>query len=195
MMTDFILGATAAIIAYKLYLYPGASPAISIWSTAFVLISLSALLGGIYHGARHIAGERFNRYTWKAVLYALAGASFLFLCAASFTVPVATVKIALIIFAAIKLLISIGAIYSSDRFRMVMYDYLISMVITAVLYSLFMPPHATLWFATGMIMSLIASAIQLRKIAPKRYLDHNDIYHLLQALALIMMYKGIIAAL
>ena len=42
----------------------------------------------------------------------------------------------------------------------------------------------------GVLVSLVAGIIQARRIGVHRYFNHNDVYHVIQVIALFLVYRG-----
>jgi hypothetical protein len=46
------------------------------------------------------------------------------------------------------------------------------------------------WLAAKVIVSLIGAGVQVRKVAPHTFFNHNDLYHVIQMGALKLFYRG-----
>ena len=46
------------------------------------------------------------------------------------------------------------------------------------------------WLIAGVAVSLVAGVVQARKLALHRQFNHNDLFHLIQMVALYMFYRG-----
>jgi hypothetical protein len=51
------------------------------------------------------------------------------------------------------------------------------------------------WIAMGLALSVVAAVLQQQRVAVHPvYFDHNALYHLVQAIALVVLYRGLRAA-
>ena len=46
------------------------------------------------------------------------------------------------------------------------------------------------WLIGGVAVSLVAGLVQARRIAVHRHFNHNDLYHVIQILALYLVFRG-----
>lgn len=193
LMTDYALGIVGGVCAFDLYVHAQANPstAINLWAIAFIFISLGAFLGGTYHGSLGVFSESKSKKLWRLMVYSLELASFSVLSASAAASLSGTALSVLILVAIVKLAISAGVLTFSDQFKPVMYDYGISLVIAAVLYGFFVGGTGAIWVIFGIVLALIGSGMQAFGLKLSRYFDHNDAYHIIEAIALVCIYWGI----
>ena len=48
------------------------------------------------------------------------------------------------------------------------------------------------WLISGIIVSFIAAGIQLSGFTMHEHFNHNDLYHVIQILAMYIIYRGVI---
>ena len=46
------------------------------------------------------------------------------------------------------------------------------------------------WLIAGVLVSLVAGIVQARRLALHRQFNHNDLYHVIQMVALYAFYRG-----
>jgi hypothetical protein len=195
--TDVLLSAAAAgAIIYLQLLTRGFSWRISLWSWSFGLIALSAACGAAYHGLALPAAAR--RALWQAVTVCLGMAISLFLVAVvhdaagsdaagrAFPIMLAA---GLLIFGVSRMLPGLFIVF-------ILYEALALLIAFAVY--LWLAASGTLsgagWMAAGVALSLIAAAIQTVKrlrVACVWEFDRNGIFHLVQALGLVLLCVGL----
>jgi len=80
-----------------------------------------------------------------------------------------------------------------DEFRYVIYDYAPALVIILGLqiwcWLQFRSPAAP-WIAAGILVSVLAAVIQAARLAPHPQFNHNDLYHVVQMAAFVLLYRG-----
>jgi hypothetical protein len=167
--------------------------ATSWWRRTFYGTAVAALAGGIYHGFGPAMPNNAADLLWRATLLALVATSFgLTLAAAYRLLPetsfrfwrrAATVKAAL--FA--------GYVIARPFFLSAIMDYGTSMlfVLVAALHAWFAKgAREARWLVAGVIASALGAAVQQLGWAPHPRFNHNDLYHLIQMVALGLFYRG-----
>ena len=80
-----------------------------------------------------------------------------------------------------------------DEYRYVVFDSAVSflaiLAIHALPGSLRSEPGARFILA-GLLLSFVAAAVQLFRVAPHPRFNHNDLYHLIQIGAIVTLYRG-----
>jgi len=76
-----------------------------------------------------------------------------------------------------------------NDFRYVIYDYAPAMIVVLLLQFIFRQP-ASPWIIGGILLSFGAAGVQLTGIQFHKYFNHNDLYHLLQMVAMWLLYRG-----
>ncbi len=46
------------------------------------------------------------------------------------------------------------------------------------------------WLVAGVAVSLVAVLVQVRRVALHRHFNHNDLYHVIQMVALYLFFRG-----
>jgi hypothetical protein len=178
---------------------------IQLWGAAFAAVAVAAGLGGTCHGFVEVLGNSMAGGLWQGMVYALSGASLLML--------LATIKSNLphrwqgwaMAAVGLKSAIGLGWImhhYSADDgFSYGVADYLSSMLVVLLLaigsftHSVLTPAAvskstAAGWIVAGVLVSGVAIGLQNSGIRLAAWLNHNDLYHLVQMLALYLFFRG-----
>jgi len=171
--------------------------AVQFWAAAFGSVAVAAVLGGTCHGFMLLFEFSTLALLWKIMLFALsfAGCFMLF----------ATLKSSLSrrwqrwgsLLVGIKLsAYLIGMLlYASfeNAFLYGVVDYLSAMLWVLILElraALYAPPYRSLWIMGGILMSGVAIALQTSGVVLFEYFNYNDLYHLVQMIALYWFYRG-----
>lgn len=144
------------------------------WGAAFMAVAVGALAGALHHGLRGAAAPFAVQALWKATGVLIAGASCLLLVAARRSLAI----LALVKFAAVA-----GWFVFHDAFVYVLIDYGVSLLIL-----LFVVRSG--WIVGCVVLSFVAGAVQQSGFDLHRQFNHNDLYHLIQFVALWMLYRG-----
>jgi hypothetical protein len=162
-LTDYLLAAAAILFGIRLW-----RAGVRTWGVAFFATAAAAILGGTYHGWPHLP-------LWKPTVYAIGIAS-LFLLAG--------LGKAYAIFGAIKFAVYAVWMFTHDDFQYVMIDYGLTLLIVAIAHP------ARRWVISSIAVSLIAAAVQQSGFTLHRHFNHNDLYHLIQIVALWLLHRG-----
>lgn len=167
--TDYLLTIAAAVFAAKLW------RSNRMWALAFVFTGLGSFLGGTWHGLLPVP------WLWKLTVLSIGIASF-FLLAGSAR--------ALQIVAVVKLVAySAWVIFFDDGFEWVIADYGITLLLVGAA-AIVRRDASMKWIVGSIAVSVIGAVVQQQGIAPHRHFNHNDLYHVIQLVALWLLYRG-----
>lgn len=165
LVSDSALGALALFFAVRLWRLH------RMWALAFVFTALAGLIGGVYHGY----GDRTPEL-WKATVMSVGLASF-FLLAGTHR------KLAAV--AAVKLVVYLSWMTTHDEFLYVVADYGITLILTGIFHP------AKKWVLGSIAVSILGAVVQQSRVTvDPKWLDYNDIYHVIQMVALWMLYRA-----
>lgn len=193
--TDYALGLTAlagAILLVRKRRGPGSLPA-RLWAAGFASIGAAALLGGTWHGFSPELSERAAALLWKATMAGTGLAAFFLVAGAAFGSvgrrPAAGITAA----AAAKLAIFLSWAASHDDYEAVVVDTALAMAAILLL-------QLVAWvrrkvasapgIAGGILVSLAAAAVEALQISPGKPFSHDDLYHVIEIVALVLLYRG-----
>ena len=142
------------------------------WALAFVFTAAGAIIGGVYHGY----GDSME-VLWKATVMSVGIASF-FLLAGTHR------KLAIV--AVVMLVVYLTWMATpNDDFVYVVADY----GITLILVGIFHP--AKKWVLGSIAVSILGALVQQAQVTVDPYwFDYNDLYHVIQMVALWMLYRA-----
>ncbi|HUP49516.1 MAG TPA: hypothetical protein VNA04_12075 [Thermoanaerobaculia bacterium] len=170
--TDSLLALAAALFGVRLW---RAGPLA--WALAFFATAAAAVLGGTYHGTAW-------QPLWKPTVYAVGVASLFLL--AGLGRPFAIFGIAKFFLYGLWMAVH-------DDFVYVIADYGLTLLVVG--------GHALVtwgrrrasfapWLLGSIAVSLVAAAVQQSGFALHRHFNHNDLYHLIQIVALWLLHRG-----
>jgi len=195
LVTDYVMGAIALVLAVRLFGDAGAGShaAGRLWAGALAMTAAASLIGGTYHGFVERMSGRAGRVTWMLAQLAAGLASACLLAAAVLAVSAGALRIVLLAVAGIKLLLFARAASRSDEFLPAIVDYGTALL-AILLAAWFIRPSgltpAAGWITAGVALSAMAGLIQWARIAPHRHFNHNDLFHVVQSVALYLLYRG-----
>jgi hypothetical protein len=193
MLTDYLLAGVTTWLAWLLFRSREGRRARALWTLAFAALALAALLGGTWHGF----GPRFPELAlvlvWKVTVLSVGVASFGMLAGSALaTTPPAVAK-ALVAVAAVKLAAYSGWILFHSEYVYVIVDTGAALAAVAALHAAAMirgGERASPWILAGVGVSVLAAAVQASGFAPHPHFNHNDLYHVIQIGAMLLLYSG-----
>jgi len=180
LVTDYALGGVTAWLAVLLFKDAQKQKSRKFWAFAFAALALGAFLGGTWHGFVQ------SDLLWKATVLAVGVASFSMLAGSAFAVLSGNPRTVVLAFAAAKLLIYSGWMLAHDEFIFVVLDTGIAFAAVALLHLW----RFNGWILAGVAVSVAAALVQASGFALHRHFNHNDLYHVIQIAAMVLLYRG-----
>jgi hypothetical protein len=166
--TDYLLGVAAVLFAAKLW------RSHRMWALAFVFTAAASFFGGTYHGISRTVP------LWKATVLSVGLASFFLLAGYSR---------AFAGFAIVKLVVYASWMTTHNDFVWVIADYGTTLLVIGVATAL-RRSAATPWILGSIAVSVAAAVVQRAGFALHAHFNHNDLYHVIQLVALWMLYRA-----
>jgi len=165
LLTDALLGIAAWVFAVRLWRVH------RMWAVAFVFTGLGAGFGGVFHGF----GDQWL-LLWKATTFSVGLASFFLLAGTDRRLQAVAI---------LKLVVYLSWMVTHDGFAYVIADY----GLTLILIAFFHP--AKRWVLASIALSVAGAVVQQARISVhERWLDFNDVYHVIQLAALWALYRA-----
>lgn len=158
----------------------------------YISLALSSLIGGIVHGFFPYSGSLTNLILWKATMICLGLVSlFSWLIAGNIILP--KYKKLILYLASFELfLYSAYITFINSQFKIAIYNYVPATIFLLIsLYILYFrkKDNSILLGIIGIILTFIAAWIQQAQISLHSvYFNHNAFYHVVQAIALLMIF-------
>lgn len=164
------------------------------WGLALVFIGTGALLGGIAHGFFDQMSATLQTVNWKGTVYAVGLGSYFGLSGTLNGAPMSRAwRTGITAYNVIALLVFAVVMLGHDDFLYVILHYLPGLAwiagISVWAGMRYMTPGA-LPLLGGVFVSLAAAAIQQSGLTLHAYMNHNDLYHLVQVGALWLFFRG-----
>ncbi len=163
-----------------------------LWGLGFLAAAIAAVLGG----ASHAVGDQsptLRRKLWKGTTLATGFTSASMLASATLACTTQPLKGKLLVSIAAKLLAYCGWMAAHDKFLYVIIDYGTAMAGIVAFHgpaALRKGAANSRYIVGGVLVSLVAALIQMRKVKLHRHFNHNDLYHLVQIGACYLFFRG-----
>ncbi len=178
MLTDYVLGGVSAYAAIALVRNPQISR--KLWALAFAALAAAAFLGGTWHGFLQ------SSLLWKATTLSAGVASFGMVAGSSCAVFSGPLKAFVLTAALAKLVVYSVWMLGHDAFLYVVIDTGIAFIIVAAI-------HLWKWngpILAGVAVSIAGAAVQASGFKLHEHFNHNDLYHVIQIAAVVLLYRG-----
>lgn len=194
-LTDLVLSLLAIGFAARLIPYANRLRQESMrdWGIAFGVLGIGSLAGGVAHGFAPYLSETAYAVIWRITLYAVGIASFYMVSGTARAALRHRVASWLILTAGIKLIVYLYRTSTTPNFALAIYEYVPNMIAVLVM-GLVLRKHrrdvSGLWLTLGVVVSFLAAGIQLSGVALYPNFNHNDLYHVVQMVGLMLFYRG-----
>ena len=198
LVTDYLLAIFTAVLSFRLLRAAShADRDVSArerrwWSAAFALTAIAGATGGTVHGFQHAMPAAVVNGLWLVSLESLVGASFAVVGGAiafsEFAQPTLwrAISAAALVFAAFGVWVAWHPVFLS---AIVAYGAAFAVLVAIRLRVRPIDASGRL-VLLGVAVSVAAAAIQQSGWAFHRYFNHNDLYHVVQAAGVWLLYRG-----
>jgi hypothetical protein len=194
LITDYLLAGFTAALASSLIRASRASRDRSQrwWGIAFAATAVSSAFGGTAHGFHDALGSA-STIVWLVAMEALVVAAYALVRATMSRGELSDraerrgTIVALIVYASVAIWI-----VQDPRFVRAIVAYALALAVLVVfqIAALRRGDHAARWVLGGVAVSVLAAVIQQAKLSPHPSFNHNDLYHVVQAVGLWLLYRG-----
>jgi hypothetical protein len=184
LITDYALALITGALGLRLVAQSAGQSSRRFWALAFLALALAAALGGTYHG---FALEAL----WKPTVLTIGIASFAMVVGSAKATIGGALRTALIAAAAVKLVLYSLWMLAHDAYIWVVVDTGVALALVALLHAIRWRSAEARWIVFGVALSLAGAAVQASGLALHRNFNHNDLYHVVQAAAMVLYYRGV----
>lgn len=162
----------------------------SAWAAAFAAGAIGAALGAHAHGFPDFVSPRTHRLVWRGTLFFVGMAGLLFALAALLAMGVRPAVAAPVIGAAAA--VYVVAIARSPSFTTAGIAYaaaLLALTVRAFMGGV-RPPGPGAWILAAVTLTALGVIAQRAKLGLHERFNHNDVYHVIQLVALFFLYRA-----
>jgi hypothetical protein len=196
-LTDYALVVETFLFTLWMYrIRPLSSKSLQRWFLLlFASIGIAALVGGTVHGFLTDARSQAARICWlmTMILLGITALSEYGIAARLLLGPRSANLLIVMAVLGFFAYVAIVVLWNAS-FRIAVIDYLGGLVLLSIaLFNLYLRnrPRAALVGIAGLLLTVAASVVQQAHISvDPRYFNHNALYHLLEAIALFLIYRA-----
>ena len=194
-LTNVVLAGLAFVLGVRLAYVAAATGTASTGAIGLGLLvtALAALLGAAAHGLDPRVDRDQRERCWRGALYSMGIVGAASIAAVGFFAARGSIRAAILVVAALKLVAYLFRVARRPDFRVAAADYgaALGVLLLGALYAMARWRAAgTGWLVAGVLVSLVAGVVQARRITPHRHFNHNDLYHVIEMVALYLFYRG-----
>jgi hypothetical protein len=187
--TDAILAAWTAFLAARLFARSRGNRAVVLWTWAFVAAVVSSLAGVAYHGCRILFTAKMVELCWKVVPISTGIAALCLGSAGAITWFRRRARLLALVILSVEFVACVIAAVISNSFMVAAIDYVPVLLLLLIGSLRTWGRSASRLVAIGIVISFIAFGVQVSSLRVGG-LDHNDIFHMVQAVAMYLLYLG-----
>jgi hypothetical protein len=188
LITDYLL-ALVALVCGLLLRRNNPAPARSWFARTLMLSALSAFVGGSYHGFGPNFATEIQAIWWRATLIILSLVSAALALSLMHEVASPHRQSWLRSLIMLKLVVFVTLALAKPVFLFAIIDYgtaLLAWIVTALVTR--RPWRG--WMQAAFGLSFVAAAVQQLQLSPSSHFNHNDLYHVIQAVAFLAFYRA-----
>jgi hypothetical protein len=194
-LTNVVLAGVAFVLGARMGYAAAAegSAAGSFIALGLLATAVAAAFGAAAHGIDPRTDPEQRERCWRVALYTTGFIGAATIASVAFFTARGSIRTAILVAAGLKLLAYFVNIARRPDFRVAATDYgaALAVLLVGALYAMIrwrLPGMG--WMVAGVGVSLVAGLVQARRIAPHRYFNHNDLFHVVQMVALYLFYRG-----
>ena len=191
-ITNYTMGCVGLYLGWQTLQIQGSLFHI-LWACSFFSLSLGAFLGG----SHYVFGPRLPNYITKVIwmlTLIFVGTTGLFLAGSAATFYInETGKFGLMLGSAILVIKYVLGLNKNDTFHHAIKFY-VTLIILALIG--FIPAFFSLGYTgalqivIGLLVNLSAAGVQASGLTLHKHFNHNDLFHVIQVLGMILIYRG-----
>jgi general stress protein CsbA len=193
--TNVVLAGLAFVLGTRLGYSAAAegSASGSFLALGLLATAVAASFGAAAHGIDPGVDREQRERCWRASLYAMGFVGAAVTASVAFFTARGSIRTAILVVAGLKCLAYLVSVRRRPEFRVAAADYggALAVLLVAALYAMARWHAAGMgWIVGGVAVSLVAGLVQARRIAFHRHFNHNDLFHLIQMVAVYLFYRG-----
>jgi hypothetical protein len=193
--TNVVLALLAFWLSARLAYYASAEGAKAAGAMAGGLMATAcaAVLGAVAHGIDPRIDPALRQRMWRGALHAMGLIAVAGVMAVAFFAARGPARTAILLFATAKLVWYTVRVARRPEFRVAALDYggALAILLAGAVYAWarWSEPGAS-WLVAAVLVSLVAGVVQARRFGFHRHFNHNDLFHVIQIVALYLFYRA-----
>ena len=195
LVTDYLLAAFTLALAWRLFEAARTMGRLAQWwwAVAFLAIAFAGVAGGTVHGFRLVLPSGVTSVLWILTLEGLVAAAFAVVrgtLAGSRLTEAAkrgASRVAAVAYAAFGVWVA-----GNPRFVFAIAAYGVALIVLVAFQTIAWRTdwHAARWMIAGVVVSAFAAAVQQSGWSIHQHFNHNDLYHVIQAAGMWLLFRG-----
>lgn len=164
------------------------------YMSGFLVTAVGAVAGGTAHGFREFIGETGEIVTWQVAVYSLGLTTLFFLCGTILAHTPTKWRNLFLALAIIEFVFYALWMVFYDSFVYAILDYTLGAIAIGIIEAIKWKNSKETsgrWIISSIALTFFAASLQQVGVGINEHFNHNDVYHVLQAIAMIMLYLGV----
>jgi hypothetical protein len=195
LLTDYGLGILCALFGRRLWKagQVSANTSVSCWAVGMGALAVASFAGGTVHGFSLVLGEIVLQGLWKGTAVAIGLASCCFFIGTMLASTAKPLRQWLILASVVQFVGYAVWMATHDEFRYVIYNYgmtLAVILLVQIYQGVVRNAPSAGWIVAGILLSFLAALVQQSGLALHPSFNHNDLYHVVQMVGMVLLYRG-----
>jgi uncharacterized protein DUF6962 len=193
LLTDYALAAVTGWLGWKLYGGHDRQLSRRCWAAGFMALALAAFLGGTHHGFAQALAPLLLAAMWKVTVYCIGIFGLAMLAGSIVSVCTGAIRHALLAAAGLKFFAFSVVMLDRNAFEFVIADTGGAMAGLVLLHGWNAARRrdaASRWALFAVALSALAATAQYGGVALHAHFNHNDLYHVIQIVAMMLFYQA-----
>lgn len=194
-ITDYILGMLTAY--WGIRLLQQQTPATVFWGIGFISLAIASFLGGTAHGFKPALSKVTHAIIWRTTLATIGVTSATMVIGLTIARMTGILQTAIIAATSVLLVGYLILISFKDEFFYAIIGYTPSIIFVLIveIMTLFgnnpsIEKTSAVWNLTAVIVSVISTTIQAKKIGISKNFNHNDLFHIVQMIGMYCFFRA-----
>ena len=192
LLTDYVMALVCFYFAFQLLHSQHHQTQMSrrIWGIGFLFAAIASVTGGTYHGFLLDLSPLLQKVFWKTSLYSLGVTSFCLIAGTAIATFRVSIQLRIIIFASAQFILYSLWMIEHDDFKYVIINYATALILVLIFQLFQLSKTSAKWILSGIALSFIGAGVQQSGLDLHQNFNHNDLYHVIQIIALCFLYVG-----
>ena len=187
-ITDYILAAETIFLGILLIRGVVQFP-VKLWAVSFFVLAVGAVAGGTVHGFIESLGPINAHLLWKLTLISVGFATLFMFSAAVLAFTSGPSRNTLLFLAFAQFCVYMFFVSRGSDFKIVIFNYVPTMILIVVL-AYTAKAESAPFILIAVLLSFAGAGIQSSNIQLNQNFNHNDIYHVVQMIAMYFFYRA-----
>jgi hypothetical protein len=190
--TDLLLAAVCFLCARRLTASAGSRRAVRLLAGCLVAMGIGAVTGAAVHAWEPVMEPLLATVLWKVTLFSLGITSMLFVWMAATSALTGRARRIVVGLAGLQAALFVPWMVGHDDYLYVVLDNVPALGVVLGLQAVqwWRGERSARWIVGAIVVSAVGSGAQAAGLSPHEHFNHNDLYHVVQSAAVVLLTRG-----